>query len=108
MLRYIFDDESGRSPLDLPVVLVFEIQYVVEAGEPEWTDWRGDRYPGCDADITILSARCAEIEDDTGNRQATPGEATLIGDWFTEWLETRAGWGERERVEEQIHEEHAA
>ena len=108
MMPYIFDDESSRSPLDLPAVLVFEIQYENKTREPEKTNRRGERYPGCDADITILSARCAEIEDDTGNRQATPGEATLIGDWFTEWLETRAGWGERERVEEQIHEEHAA
>jgi hypothetical protein len=107
-MRYIFDDESGRSPLDLPAVLVFEIDYAFDAAEPAWTDWRGDRYPGCDAHITILSVRCAEIGDDADSRQATPEEATMIGDWFAEWLETRAGWGERERVEEQIHEEHAA
>ena len=107
-MRYTFDDESGGSPLDLPALLVFEIDYVYDTGEAAWTDWRGDRYPGCDANISILSARCVEIEDDAGGRPAKSDEAQLIGDWFAEWLETRAGWGERERVEEQILEEHAA
>ncbi|HVV98912.1 MAG TPA: hypothetical protein VHB77_01160 [Planctomycetaceae bacterium] len=108
MIRITFEDEPGRSPLGTSAVLVFDIRYEFEAAEPAWTDWRGDRYPGCGAEITLVSAWCVQIEDDSGGREPTSAETRLLGDWFVDWLETRAGWGERERIDQQILEEHAA
>lgn len=86
--RYIYDDETGMSPLNKPATLTFEIYWRKVAGEEPYQ-----------SEFQIVDCECIRI-DDGEYRNPTLSENTNISRWFMELIQLDECL--HERIQEEI------
>lgn len=76
-----YEDEVGESPLGIPSLLGFELQYDYTPGEPMVRYYRdGSGHPGSPPEVEF-SAICVSID---GNRELSLELKSSLGDWFSD------------------------
>ncbi len=74
------EDEAGESPLGVPALLEFELEYYYTPGEPMvryYSD--GSGYPGSPSEVEF-SAICTKVDGEEVSQEL----GKSIGDWFSD------------------------